>query len=460
MKVQFLGATRKVTGSCFMVSVNGSQVLIDCGLLQGSRSDEMHNADAFPFEASDIDAVILTHAHIDHSGRIPLLVKRGFRGPVYTHHASADLCRVMLADSGFLHERQAAWENRRRNAQKQVEPVYDRHDAETAQRQFVGLDYGLTSEILPCISITLYDAGHILGSAIVEVRLTEMSQHKTIVFSGDLGHSGAPLLREPTQMSQADLVVMESTYGDRQHRGWQETWEEMGNVLSAANASRGNILIPAFTVGRTQELLRVFKENFEAWGLDHWQIFLDSPMAIEATEIYEKHWRLLDKETQAVAGHGSIFDLPNLHISESTEDSIGINRIRSGAIIIAGSGMCTGGRIRHHLKYNISRKDSHIVMVGYQAGGTTGRQLVDGAESVSLFGERHQVSARVHTIGGLSAHADQQGLLGWYSSFPGRPPVKLVHGEEEAMHTLQQALSDRFQANVTLAEQGETTYLK
>lgn len=456
MQIQFLGATREVTGSCFLISVSGSRILLDCGLLQGSRDYETGNAQPFAFSPEDIDAVVLSHAHIDHSGRIPLLVKRGYRGPVYSHHASVDLCRIMLADAGFLNERQAAWENRRNHGKDPVEPLYSREDADAAAQQFVGMDYGLPNEVAPGITVTLHDAGHILGSAIVEVSLQDGTRNRTVVFSGDLGHSGAPLLREPAEIDSADLVIMESTYGDRMHRSWSDTWEEMGSVLSAANAARGNILIPAFTVGRTQELLQIFKENMTDWGLDNWQIFLDSPMAIEATEIYERHWRLLDKETQAAAGHGAIFDLPNLHMSESTEESIALNRIKSGAIIIAGSGMCTGGRIRHHLKYNVARKDCHVVIVGYQSRGTTGRSLVDGASTLTLFGEKYAVNAKIHTIGGLSAHADQAGLLNWYGQFRDQPPIKLVHGEEDAMQTLKAVLSDRFGVDVSPAERGES----
>lgn len=460
MQITFLGATREVTGSCALIQCGNYRVLVDCGLYQGSRAYERQNANKFPFDPAKIDAVILSHAHIDHSGRIPLLVKRGFRGPVYTHHATKDLCEIMLVDSGFLAEREAAWENRKRKRRDEpVEPLYTREDAVDAHRHFEGLSYAKPTEILPGITVTLQDAGHILGSGIVELDLDDGKSKRRIVFSGDLGHTGDPILRNPAQVRDADLVVLESTYGDRLHRDWQETWEEVGEIFKASEARRGNILIPAFTVGRTQELLLMFKLHFKEWGLDNWQVFLDSPMATEATKIYEKHWRLENRQIRSLGSSGPVFQLPNLHISESVDDSMGINRIKSGAIIIAGSGMCTGGRIRHHLRYNVSRSGNKVLIVGFQAQGTTGRMLVDGAKSINLFGDSLPVNATIHTVGGLSAHADHQGLLDWYHHFADTPPVRLVHGEEDAMLVLKSALERRFQAKVAIAESGETLTL-
>lgn len=443
-----------------MLETSRGRVLVDCGMLQGSREYEKGNTSEFAFDLDDVDAVVLTHAHIDHSGRLPLLAKRGYRGPVYTHRATADLCEVMLADAGFLAERQAARANRhRKRGEAEVEPLYTRQDAETAHRQFVGVEYDEPVDVAPGFTATLRDAGHILGSAIVELEVTDGGRTKKIVFSGDLGHTGAPILREPTAISDADLVVMESTYGDRCHRPWEDTWKEMGEILSRSESEEGNILIPAFTVGRTQELLMMFNQHFDDWGLGQWEVFLDSPMARKATAIYEKHWRLQDSETRELGLDGPVFDLPNLHVSESVDDSLAINRIRSGAIIIAGSGMCTGGRIRHHLRHNIDRHGNRILIVGFQARGTTGRALVDGAERIRIFGEYHNVRATVHTVGGLSAHADQQGLLDWYSHFSGHPPVTLVHGEETAIEVLQGELQKRFNNQVSIAEMNQSVSL-
>jgi len=455
MQIEFLGATREVTGSCFLLRVGNLQVLVECGLIQGGRKQELKNADPFPFEPGEIDAVVLTHAHLDHSGRLPLLIKRGYTGPVYTHKATADLCAIMLEDAGYLNEKEAQWENKKRERKgiELVEALYTQDEAREAHKHFEGLDYGITQEILPGVKVTLRDAGHILGSAIVELQLTEGEHSRKVVFSGDLGHKGAPILCDPEVIEQADLVVMESTYGDRLHRGWDETWQEMGDIISSAKSGKGNILIPAFTVGRTQELLYLFKRNFDAWHIGDWEVFLDSPMGIEATEVYASHSRVYDERAkQLYETDGNPFDLPNLHMSRETQDSMNINQLKSGAIIIAGSGMCTGGRIKHHFKYNIWREQAHVMIVGFQARGTLGRSLVDGAQNIRLWGETMQVKAQIHTVGGLSAHADQQGLLDWYGHFANRPRVVLVHGEEEAMEVLAGRLRNDLGADVMLAE--------
>lgn len=446
MQLRFLGAAREVTGSCFLLETGQARVLIDCGLIQGSPQDEARNRDPFAFDPARLDAVVLTHAHLDHSGRIPLLIKAGYRGDIHTHRATRDLCRIMLKDSGYLQEKDAQWENtkRERKGLRRIEPLYTVADAQASMRYFKALDYGAEKRIAPGITLCLHDAGHILGSAIAELRVQTPDGERRLVFSGDLGHRGAPILRDPARLSEADLVVMESTYGDRDHRDWASTWQELGDVLQTALAGRGNVLIPSFAVGRTQELLYAFQQHYEEWGLAGWNIFLDSPMAIEATEVYARHWALYDAEAaRAHRGNGGLFNLPNLRMSRTPNQSMAINRIRSGAIVIAGSGMCTGGRIKHHFKHNLWRNDCHVLIVGFQARGTLGRALVDGAKRVRLWGETIRVGAHIHTIGGLSAHAGQSGLLDWYGGFEHRPPVALVHGEEDAIATLGKLLRER-----------------
>ncbi len=446
MQLRFLGAAHEVTGSCFLLETGWAKVLIDCGLIQGRPADEARNREPLPFDVGDIDAVVLTHAHIDHSGRIPLLIKSGYAKHIYTQRATRDLCRIMLKDSGHLQEKDAEWENRKRERKglRKVEALYTVADAQAAMRYFRAMEYGVEQRIAPGVWLRLHDAGHILGSAIAELRVQDDHGERVLVFSGDLGHSGAPILRDPALVRRADLVVMESTYGDRCHRSWASTWDELRGVLREAREARGNILIPSFAVGRTQLLLYVLKQHYEDWGLEGWRMFVDSPMAIEATEVYAWHWRLYDQEAaQARSENGDPFSPPGLHLSRTPNQSMAINKIRSGALIIAGSGMCNGGRIKHHLKHNLWRNDCHVIIVGFQAQGTLGRALVDGARHVRLWGETIRVGAKIHTVGGLSAHADQGELLRWYEGFDGRPPVALVHGEEDAMRILGEALQER-----------------
>ena len=462
MHVEFHGAAREVTGSCFLIHANGHRVLVECGLVQGSPNHERHNREPFPFKPSDIDAVVLTHAHLDHSGRLPLLAARGYDGPIYTHAATVDLCAILLEDAAYLNEKDAEWDNRKRERKglALVEPLYTRDAAQATQRLFRPVEYDKAITILDGVRLTLHDAGHILGSAIAEFELSEHGQRRTLVVSGDLGQRGAPILRDPAMVAHADLVVMESTYGDRQHRAWEDTWQEMGEIISGARSDKGNILIPSFAVGRTQELLYVFSQHYDQWGLKDWQVFLDSPMAIEATEVYARHARVYDARARSwYAQNRNAFILPNLRVSHSSEDSALINRIRSGAIIIAGSGMCTGGRITHHLKHNVWRREAHVMIVGFQAAGTLGRALVDGARQVSIWGETIAVNATIHTVGGLSAHADQDGLIAWYRGFGGHPPVVLVHGEPQAMDALAQRLRRESGTRVTQPAFGQSIEL-
>ncbi|MDH5517559.1 MAG: MBL fold metallo-hydrolase [Gammaproteobacteria bacterium] len=455
MYIEFHGAAEQVTGSCYLIEAGASRILLDCGMVQGSQQDEKHNADDFAFNPATIDAVILSHSHIDHSGRIPFLVKSGFKGQIYSHRASRDLCSIMLQDAGYLNERESQWENRKRERKglELIEPYFTVEDAQNAMQQFHPLEYGQTLQLSSSVSFKLSDAGHILGSSIIELWLSENGLQRKIVFSGDIGYPERPILHDPAIIKQADLVIMESTYGDRLHRTSEQTCQEMTEILCQANSERGNIIIPAFAVGRTQRMIYEFAKHYDDWDLARWQIFLDSPMAISATEVYTKHTELYDEEASELWQKNSVSPLlPNLQLCRTANQSMALNSIKSGAIIIAGSGMCTGGRIKHHLKHNIWRKDCHLIITGFQARGTLGRKLVDGSKRIRLWGETFQVNARLHTLGGLSAHADQAGLLSWFQHFDNAPPLVLVHGEPVALNALKTAIEANTDSAVMIAK--------
>jgi metallo-beta-lactamase family protein len=457
MQLRFFGAAGEVTGSCHILEVGGRRILLDCGLIQGGVAHGERNREPFPFDASDIDAVILSHAHIDHSGRLPLLHKRGFRGPVHATAACRDLARILLLDCATIAEHDAEREERRRRREgghRTVEPLYTTAHAEAVLRLFRAVPYGRPVELLPGVELTFRDAGHILGSATVCLRLTEGDVERRLVFSGDLGQYDSPILRDPEAGLVGELVVMESTYGGRLHRDREATLAEFGQILRDARRDGGNVLIPAFAVGRSQDVLYELGTHYDEWRLDEWEIFLDSPMAIEASEVYWRHAELFDEEARELRLRaGSMPALPNLRLCRTVEESMAINRCAEGAIVIAGSGMCTGGRIVHHLKHNLPRRQCKVVFTGYQAAGTLGRAIVDGRDEVQIHGSPVRVQARVHTLGGFSAHGDQADLLRWYSGVAGKPQVWLVHGEPESSSALRDALA-RQGVRVGIAEPG------
>ena len=460
MELEFYGAATGVTGSCHILRAGRHRVLLDCGLIQGSREEEARNREPFPFDPAEIDAVVLSHAHLDHSGRLPLLVQQGFRGPIYTQAATCDLCGVLWQDAAGLEEREAAYQERRR-PRSASPPLYTRRDAALACERLVGWHYGQRGEILPGIRVRLLDAGHILGSALVELALEEHGDVCTLVYSGDIGQYDSPILHDPATLGHADLVLMESTYGDRCHRDRAATIREIGEIIAAARHDKGNILIPAFAVGRTQELLYLFGEHYQEWGLDRWEIFLDSPMAIETTRIYWEYPQLYDEDATRLRRR--IHEMPqlrNLRLTRTVEESQAINRLHSGAIIIAGSGMCDGGRIVHHLKQSLGRAGCHVLIVGYQAQGTLGRRLVNGEQQVRIHGKDHRVQAQVHTVGGLSAHADQADLLRWLGGFRSRPAVCLVHGESEAKQTFQAKVRETLGIEAMIPAPGDVLDLR
>lgn len=455
--IQFLGAAGEVTGSCHLLRAAGKKILLDCGMIQGGREEDSRNRERFPFDPADIDAVVLSNAHIDHSGRLPLLVKRGYRGKIHTQTATADLVRVMLEDAARLAEQDVEHANRMRERRglKLLEPLYELADVSDAVSRLHGLEYDTRVELFPGIHLRLQDAGHILGAAIVEIWIDEGAGERKLVFSGDIGPDGTPIMRDATPVHDADLVLMESTYGDRLHRPRDQTIVEIGEVLDAARGSGGNVIIPAFAVGRTQELLYWFAHHYEEWGMQRWRVHLDSPMASKVVDVYRRHMHLFDQEGRSQWPKGEDpFTLPGLRFVDSMEESQQLNRQARGNIIIAGSGMCNGGRVRHHLKHNLWRPAAHVLIVGYQAQNTLGRQLVDGHSSVRIFNEIIRVNARIHTVGGLSAHADQQGLMNWYGHFQKRPPVYLVHGENGAREILASKLRDTYGCEAALARPG------
>jgi metallo-beta-lactamase family protein len=455
MKLEFFGAAAEVTGSCHILHIGGRQVLLDCGLIQGSRKDEDRNRDPFPFDASKIDAVVLSHAHLDHCGRLPLLVKRGFRGPVFAQEASCELVAILLADAAHLAERDA--EYRSRKIGKKIKPLYTLAEGEQVMRQLRGRKYRTEFKVIKGVRVTFHDAGHILGSCAVEIRVEDSGVERKIVFSGDLGQYDTPILKDPDPIPGADLVLMESTYGGRRHRDREETIRELGEILTSPRSNRGNILIPAFSIGRSQEIMYQLGKYHDEWDLGRFRIFLDSPMAIEATRVYWEYSHLYDEEaTRLRKESGGMPLLPNLSLSRTPDESMAINRIDSGAIVIAGSGMCNGGRIIHHLKHNLEHEDTQVLITGYQANGSLGRRLVNGESSVRIYGRDIPVRATVHTVGGLSAHGDQDDMARWYENMENRPPVYLVHGEVESQEAFRKYLVNRTGAEVHLPKPGES----
>lgn len=455
--LSFFGAAGEVTGSCHRIRVGASEILLDCGQIQGGRDEDVRNAGEFGFQAEQIDALVLSHAHIDHCGRLPLLVRRGFKGRIHCTPATAMLVHVMLADSLKLMLADTESNNRirQRKGLKPLPPLFTAEDVGHVLSRLAEQPYGEDFEPAVGVRCRFSDAGHILGAAIVECWLREASQQHKLVFSGDIGPKGTPIIRDPTPIEEADLVLLESTYGDRLHRDRLDTVHEIGDLLNSAARAGGNVLIPAFAVGRSQELLYWFAQNYERWSMNRFRIYLDSPMASKVVQAYERNTDLFDAEARAHMENGhNPFRMPNLTLIEDAAESRELNRCESGAIIIAGSGMCNGGRIRHHLIHHLWKHETHVLIPGYQAQGTLGRELVDGNKLVRIGQHQIRVNARIHTVGGLSAHADQAGLLEWYGHFKHHPQVFLVHGEDRAREVLADKLRTQFAAKVGLARPG------
>ncbi len=448
MKLSFHGAAQDVTGSCFMLRAGSRHILVDCGLYQGGRELDELNAMPFGFDPALIDYVLLTHAHLDHCGRLPLLVKGGFKGRIIATDATRELARLALMDAAFLNEeeaKRASSRARRSGRNGEREPLYRIVDA-LRTMDFFGIpaEYGKPIDLGEDIEVRFIDAGHILGSASVVIDApTAAGERRRIVFSGDIGNSGRPILRDPTPPPEADYVVMESTYGDRRHRDIASSKRELYEAIRDTLDRGGNVLIPTFAMQRAQELIVHLRDGIREGALPpHLPVFLDSPMAVSATEIFRRHAEACEVETAQILLAGrDPFRLPNLRFVREASESMALNRVEGGAVIMAGSGMCTGGRIRHHLRHNLCRADASVVFIGFAAPGTPARSIIDGAKEVRMFGEEVQVRARIYTINGFSAHADCDELMAWHKSTVKPRKTFIAHGDpDRGMGALAEAL--------------------
>lgn len=448
MRLIFIGADHEVTGSCHVLEVCGRYILVDCGMEQGT--DEFETAE-LPMNIADIDYVLLTHAHIDHSGMLPLLYARGFRGDVIATPATVDLCDIMLKDSAHIQMTEAEWKNRKgqRAGKEPVAPIYDMNDAEGVLEHFVSCDYDKVMDLCEGVKVKFSDAGHLLGSASIEVWINEDGEERKIVFSGDIGNLNRPIIKDPSYINDADYVVMESTYGDRYHNADVDYVSELAGICQRTFDRGGNVVIPAFAVGRTQEMLYYFRKIKEE-GLvkgHSFEVYVDSPLAVEATQIFNENIaECFDEEAMELVRNGiNPLRFPGLTLSVTSNDSIAINSDNKPKVIISASGMCEAGRIRHHLKHNLWRKECTVVFVGYQANGTLGRILLEGASEVKLFGEPIEVMAEIVKLEGVSGHADKAGLIKWITSFDNRlKQVFVVHGEDEVSTGFAKCLCDEY----------------
>ena len=442
MRISFLGAAKTVTGSCFYIETDTCSFLVDCGMFQGSNADEARNHDPFPFNPADLDFVILTHAHVDHSGRLPKLYVDGFKGPIYATKATAELCAIMLPDSGHIQEFENEWVNRKRARAglPPVRPLYTVQDATDCIRLFKSVRYYEEVRISDSIRMKFNDAGHLLGSSIVELWVRENGREIKLVFSGDLGNRNMPILRDPDIIESADYVFIESTYGNRDHIRSENKIDKFIEIIRSTKEKGGNVIIPSFAVGRTQEIIyELFrqheKNDKELNELLKIPVYVDSPLAVSATEVFRNNLDCFDEEAREYIRNGdNPLDFPSLRFTRSADESRALNESTESLIIISASGMCEAGRIKHHLKHNLWRKESSIVFVGYQAAGTLGRRILDGAKKVRIFGEEINVDARVEMLEGLSGHADRTGLMNWLKSFRKKPKhIFVVHGEDDAV---------------------------
>jgi metallo-beta-lactamase family protein len=463
MKITFYGAAGGVTGTAYYCESTDARIMIDCGMFQGRKNDELKNKSAPPVNYDNLDAIVLTHAHLDHCGRLPLAIRQGYRGPIYGTPATLDLSALVLRDSLKVQTGDLEKLNRmlKRRGKHTVEQSFDEDDVEGAIKKMKPLPYHKPFQVAKGMEILVDEAGHILGSGSLKLFVEEAQKKKSVIFSGDLGPSGMPIVRDSEPFKQADMVIMESTYGDRDHKPLQETIDEAIEIIREALRSKGKILVPSFAIGRTQDIIYYIEQAFRKGGLPRFPIYIDSPMAIEATRIYMSHPELFDDEMKEFIGSGEMKrDQGYIHPTSTAEESKHLNEVQGPCMIIAGSGMCNAGRIRHHLRHNLWKSETSVLIVGYQAEGTLGRKLVDGDKTVNIFGERIVVRAQIHKLGGFSAHAGQTDLLNWFNQLaPDRPRVVLTHGEEKSRLPLAEIIRQRYGIKPVLPVYGDTIEL-
>jgi len=463
LKIQFFGAVRTTTGSMHLVSANGRRVLLDCGLYQGKRKEAFERNRNLPFQPSDLDAVVLSHAHIDHSGNLPTLSRRGYRGPVFATPATVDLCDIMLRDSCYLQLRDVEFVNKRRKRQGKnpFEPLYEPEDVERLMRQFQPLDYEQPRQVAEGVTITYHDAGHILGSALTEITVQENGRAHRLLFTGDLGRAGMPILRDPVIVRGTQTLITESTYGNRVHPPKKDVEAKLASLVNSVCERRSKLIIPSFSVGRTQQLLYFLDNLYESKTIRELPVFVDSPLSTRATAVHEKHPECFDQEALArLRRNGSPFTFPGVHFITDVDDSKALNHRPGPMIIISASGMCEGGRILHHLRNHIGDPSNIVLFVGYQAEHTLGRYLIEGHSPVRIFGEEHAVRARIDKINALSAHADRNELVAYFKAMDA--PIErafVVHGELESSEALARALRGMGMPNVVVPEVGQSVAL-
>ena len=470
MKISFLGATKIVTGSNFLIETKNTKFLIDCGMFQGNKSINRMNYEPFGFDPKKIDFMVLSHAHIDHSGRIPKLVKEGFNGDIYCTKATADLCSIMLPDSGHIQEMENEWDNRKRkrSGEKLREPLYTVKEAEESLRYFRPVLYDQKIEVNEEIVLRFRDAGHILGSSIIELWIKEDNEEAKLVFSGDLGRKDRPILRDPSLIEETDYLIIESTYGNRLHPPSKDDAKKLISIINTTARRGGNVVIPSFAVERAQDIIYELNKYYTEYIKNEDQVFLkvpvyiDSPLTVSATEIFLRNPDCFDEESLKLIKIGNNpLDFPNLKFTKTTEESKQLNIIKESKVIISASGMCTAGRIKHHLKHNLWRRESSIVFVGYQAEGTLGRRIKEGEKVVKIFGEEIRVNAEIYSLEGFSGHADRDGLMWWMRSFKNKPKkIFIVHGEEQSTKEISKRIEEELKIKTHIPELGESLFIE